>query len=347
MSKIAANPNSDIAGGSAGQPLVPDHLLPPVQPPSAGFLVQLFVIPGMIVLIIVLVWMMFHWLAQMGNDTESFVRALEGKDKGRWQAAVNLSNALRSDKNGTLKNDSQLAGRLAGILSREIKSGEMGEEPIMLRLFLCHTLGEFKVADGKPVLLEAAQTVRDEKEQPVQTAAIESLAVLTHNLREARKLTGGEALGDDPAVLDVVLSASRSDQPRLRLAASYALGEFSDPRANPRLVELLSDVSHPYVRYNAAYALSRVGDERVIDTLRELLATDEPPETDTKDSRQENLRQRTKLLIYGLRAAVDLAGSSKDADLTSLQAAVEKLTNDDTVEIRDHARGVLTKLQQR
>ena len=35
----------------------PDDL-PPVQPPSAGFLVQLFLVPGIIVAVIVVVWVM-------------------------------------------------------------------------------------------------------------------------------------------------------------------------------------------------------------------------------------------------------------------------------------------------
>ena len=34
----------------------PDDLLPPVEPPSAGFLVQLFLVPGLIVGAIVLFW---------------------------------------------------------------------------------------------------------------------------------------------------------------------------------------------------------------------------------------------------------------------------------------------------
>ena len=45
----------------------PDDL-PPVEPPSAGFLVQLFLVPALIVGIIVCVWLAFHWLAQLGND---------------------------------------------------------------------------------------------------------------------------------------------------------------------------------------------------------------------------------------------------------------------------------------
>ena len=39
---------------SSNQPMNPDDSLPPVEPPSAAFLVQLFLVPGIIVAIIVL-----------------------------------------------------------------------------------------------------------------------------------------------------------------------------------------------------------------------------------------------------------------------------------------------------
>ena len=46
---------------SSNQPVNPDDSLPPVEPPSAAFLVQLFLVPGIIVAIIVCVWLAFHW----------------------------------------------------------------------------------------------------------------------------------------------------------------------------------------------------------------------------------------------------------------------------------------------
>ena len=49
----------------------PDDALPPVEPPSAAFLVQLFVVPLTIVACGLFVVWGFYWLAQMGNDPES------------------------------------------------------------------------------------------------------------------------------------------------------------------------------------------------------------------------------------------------------------------------------------
>jgi hypothetical protein len=37
--------------------------LPPVEPPTAGFIVQLFVLPAVIVAVVIVVWLLFGKLA--------------------------------------------------------------------------------------------------------------------------------------------------------------------------------------------------------------------------------------------------------------------------------------------
>ncbi len=117
----------------------PDDALPPVEPPSAGFIVQLFVVPGAIVVVIIMVWLMFNWLAHMGNDRDAYVRALSRNNEARWQAAYNLAEALRSERiaqQPVLTVDKKLAEQLAGILAEEIEAGSMEERPISLRIYL-------------------------------------------------------------------------------------------------------------------------------------------------------------------------------------------------------------------
>jgi len=62
--------------------------LPPVEPPGAGFIVQLFLVPGVIVVVVVVIWVLFNWLAQKGNDRDAFVRALSRNNEARWQAEL-------------------------------------------------------------------------------------------------------------------------------------------------------------------------------------------------------------------------------------------------------------------
>src|SRR5690606_8319281 len=115
----------------------------------------------------------------------AFVRALQRNNEARWQAAFNLANAMRSEhgsSNPTLINDPALAKQLAGILQTEIKDGSREENAISLRIYLSRALGEFTVPDGLPALIEAATTVRDEKEADVRRAALEGIAILADNV---------------------------------------------------------------------------------------------------------------------------------------------------------------------
>ena len=72
----------------------PEDNLPPVQPPSAGFLMQLFVIPMVIVVVIVMVSLMFNWLAHMGTRPEQLVQEL-GRDPTTEEIADELKVAPR------------------------------------------------------------------------------------------------------------------------------------------------------------------------------------------------------------------------------------------------------------
>src|SRR5215471_18257267 len=144
--------------------LSPDDALPPIEPPSAGFLVQLFLIPGLIVAIIVVVWLLFHWLAQMGNDPREYIKKLRGNNEVRWQAAVNLAGALHGAAGDEIKHNTEMATDLGQILNDEIDAGSMDERPINLRVYLCRALGEFQVEAALPALLKAATTQRADAE---------------------------------------------------------------------------------------------------------------------------------------------------------------------------------------
>ena len=147
----------------ASDTLSPDDALPPVEPPSAGFILQLFVVPAVIVGIIVLVWLSFTWLAQMGSNPEKYIEGLSRNNEARWQSAAALADVLNNKSNVALKQDEKLAGRLADILDGELKTGSTDEKLVALRVFLCRALGEFQVAEVVPVLVRASDR-RDPKE---------------------------------------------------------------------------------------------------------------------------------------------------------------------------------------
>jgi HEAT repeat protein len=301
--------------------LQPDDALPPVEPPSAGFIVQLFVVPGLIVVVVVMVWLLFNYLAQMGNDRDAFVRALSRNNEARWQAAFNLANALRAERGSAspkLTSDSQLAKQLAEILDREIDAGSMDEKPLTLRIYLCRALGEFRVADGLPTLVKAAKTQRDDRESDVRRAALEGIAILAANLPDDQKLR------ENPELAEVLTSAASDSDPRTRAAAAVALGVIGGEAFQARLRSMLEDAS-PDVRYNAATRLAHLGDAAAVPTLVEMLDPDE--QAGVESEKQEDMRpfKRVVIQINALRACGQLAEKNPQADVAGLVSAIDKL----------------------
>ena len=59
---------SEIAETKSPPRRSPDSALPPVEAPTASFVLQLFLIPLLIVSIVVLLWLVFSWMAHLGRD---------------------------------------------------------------------------------------------------------------------------------------------------------------------------------------------------------------------------------------------------------------------------------------
>ena len=322
------------------RPMSPDHLLPPVEPPSAGFLVQLFLVPGLIVAIIVGVWLTFHWLAHLGQDPQAYVRTLRRDNEGRWQAALNLANDLRGPGGAVLKADATLAGELGRILADESKSGRTGEQSQMLRVYLCRALGEFTIPEALGPLLERA---KDTAQPQVARAAIEAIAVLSTNLVAA----GGSPSGT--GVADAVVTASRSEDPGLRSAAAFALGVVGEKGTGPadsRLRALLADANDD-VRYNAALALARLGDGASLDTLEEMLSLpDEPaPQPDARDDVAQSKRYKRALVVLNaLRGLALLVDATPSALPEGILSKLKSLAEDPVSDVRAGVTALEAKL---
>ena len=61
----AASPESSVDGAPADS--LPDDL-PVVEPPSAGFILQLFMVPGLIVAAVIGVWALFGQISSSEQD---------------------------------------------------------------------------------------------------------------------------------------------------------------------------------------------------------------------------------------------------------------------------------------
>lgn len=284
----------------------------------------------LIVGIIVAVWLMFSWLAQMGNRPEELVRDLERLNHTSWQQALTLGKALQDPGNLEFARNPRLAKRLAEVLDTHLQEGHLDREHVWLRMYLCMALGEFESTEGVPVLVEAANTERDPAELDVRRAAVWALG------RLAKRNTAGEVLECD-GVMASIESASadlgntddQRERGRLRSTAAYVLADFPSDETLERLVQLTSD-AYPDVRYNAAVSLARLGDERATDTLLEML---DPENTESTRFEDEDKREwkRQDVMLQGLRAVGFLVEQNPNADVSRLLQSIELLSKRDDI----------------
>ena len=321
----------------------PDDALPTVEPPSAAFLVQLFVVPLTIVSCGLFVVWGFYGLAQMGNDPENYVRALRRNNEGRWQVALNFANDLRGPGGAALKNDAKLAGDLTGILNDEVASGRTNgsghaaEQAKTLCGYLCRALGEFSVPEAAVPLLQRAVDAGDPQ---TAQAAVEALAVLSSNLTSA-----GKSFADPAAVAAALLTASRSDLATLRSSASYSLGVVGGSASVARLRELLDDGDDD-VRFNAAMGLARQGSDAAWTILEEMLALPDvlPQEGDQK--RQAERYRRAMIVVNAIKGVGVLVDSSKQPPPEVISRLITTLADDPVSDVRSSAAALRRRIDR-
>jgi len=324
---------------TSNQPINPDDSLPPVEPPSAAFLVQLFLVPGVIVAIIVCVWLAFHWLAHLGNDPQAYVRTLRRANEGRWQAALNLANDLRGPSGSGLKADVKLASELGSILDDEVGSGRTGEQSETLRLYLCRALGEFTVPEAAPALVRRVNANDDDL---TTQAAIEAIAVLATNLQIA-----GRSFENRDDVVAAVLAATTSANSRVRDACGFTLGVLGGERSIDGLLRLVGDPSAD-VRSNAALGLARLGQPDAYDTLSEMLALEDVylDEKTPDDKMQSERYKRALVVVNALRGITMLIDATNEGPPTGVIKKIEELQQDAVAEVRSSAKAVIKKIDR-
>jgi hypothetical protein len=308
--------------------IAPEDNLPPVQPPTAGFLMQLFIVPLVIVVVIVLVCLMFNWLAHLGTRPQDLVSDLAKLNAGSWQKALTIANLLTDRRQAELRRDPRIARQLADILDQQLDRGDTSAERIKLRIYLCSALGVMEVDDGLAELIRAAGQERELAEIEVRKTAIESLARRADQSADRRR-----EFQQHRELLSVLQRAARqsSDQPKrreleeqLRLRAAYALGVIGGDSALDTLAQRLSDIE-PTVRYNAATGLARHGDLRAVPRLIEMLEVSSSGKL--ADPLLDDLAATT-IIQNALRAIVQLAEANPDANLDQLKQAIEILNTD-------------------
>lgn len=245
-----------------------DESLPPVEPPSAKFIVQLFVVPGLIVAAIVGVWLLFGKLASAEQDWQALVADMKSSNEHRrGRGAMGLAQALAVDQNRKsegprLTTNPQVAQELSVFLADTLKSSS--QEPVVIdqQAFLTRTLGMLDVPEAVlPVLREA---MKDSHDREVRKNAVAAVATISFRAHER-----GTPL-TDAAVLDELANVSRDSDPLLRSLAAMTLGFFPLELADQSLTVLLADAD-ANTRANAAVAFTRHKSLKAVPVLKEVL----------------------------------------------------------------------------
>ncbi|MEO6809636.1 MAG: HEAT repeat domain-containing protein [Isosphaeraceae bacterium] len=282
-----------------------DHTtdLPPVEPPTAGFIIQLFVIPALVVAVVVVVWLLFGRLAGGERDAMDYVKLIRSENPNRrWRAAYELASLIQNEPK--LASDSALLGELTALLDTELARPKPDPDDETTR-YLTYCLGAFKslnarTASGQQVDPLATLALALEPKQPmtVRTAAAQSLG------RLGAALPGG--LTDETAV-SALIRASTDPDPTLRQRACYTLGYCHEETVVEALRDRIRQDEDRITRYNAAAALARRDDPNALDTLREMLSPADLTEIVQGDSPSEASRRTEGIMleaIWSLRDAV-------------------------------------------
>lgn len=328
-------PASDIPE----QPPASPRDLPPVEPPSAGFILQLFVIPAVIVAVLIVVVALFGKLAEGSRDASSYVRAIRSSNANvRWRAAYELANLVRNESN--LAEDPRLLGELTQTLDDELNSASPDEATLQ---YLAAALGAFKVVEGRPVsgrtvdpLASLSEALKEGRPLAVRVAAAESLARLSAG-------QGGSL--EAPGAAAALAKAAGDSDADLRQRAVFALGFFQGNEVQDALRKSLDD-SDRLVRYNAANALARRGDAAAVATLREML-TPADLESVVRTENAAETQSRVETIQLEALAALNAAGTAGHPELArELRPQLEALRSSPLKGVRLQSEELLQILQK-
>lgn len=286
MSSTSTDPKP--VQSSAG--LRPEEL-PPVTPPSAGYIVQLFLIPALIVLAVVSVWALFGKLADTESDWQQLVSELgSSNEHRRWRAAIGIAQLLKNEElsppvdREPLAKHPQVVDSLTSLLSESLASTRATPEDVTHQEFLARTMSVLR--DDEKTLPVLAEAMKEPHAIDVRKSAL--MAVATIAGRHFDEVTGYDTSKDssdaanqdvkpvetatirNPDVLEQLRITAQSPDPVLRHLAAFAIGNVGGEKSIEQLKVLLTD-SDRFARANAALGLARNGNTECIPVLIELM----------------------------------------------------------------------------
>ena len=247
--------------------------LPPVQPPSAGFIIQLFVFPALIVMAVVAIWWMFGLIAVGEQDWRKLSQDMQSQNLHiRNRAMYGLAQVLeqdlrRGDQGHHLATNHEIAQAATDQLNLELRKNSSSKEGVAIQVYLTRLVGMLDAIEvTAPALISALEPQRDVE---IRKSAIVSISLIAGRAFERQHpLTQAD-------LVQALIALSNDSEPVLNHSAAFALGLMSGPEAIQQL-EVLTQAGDQLTRVNAAVGLARHGSTKGYSVLRDSLKLPEP-----------------------------------------------------------------------
>ena len=313
----AGEPSTIPVSASPSDELRPEDL-PPVEPPSAGFIVQLFIVPALIVMAVIGVWALFGRMAGGEQDFRTLTKELASTNEHRrWRAALGLAQMLKTDldrgeQGQGLSSNREVATQLSTMLDDELKTllptdEEKRESILKHQEYLSRSLGLLDVNDLTLPVLQKAMS--EEHDREVRKNAIASIAMIA-----GRNEENGKPLKSAEVVESLVVASNDSDV-LIRQMGTYALGLIHNDRAAECLNGLLNN-SDQNTRYNAAIGLVRRGSTGGVPVFVEVLTEANKP---VDDGRTPDMTKGFSVLVDRVRDQANSGNASKQTSESNPQ----------------------------
>lgn len=329
-----------------------DLNLPPVEPPSAGFIVQLFLIPALIIAVILGVYLLFGQLAEADLDwRQQVVDVRSDNPHVRWRGALGLAQMLdadaqRGDRSQQLARNPEIAATLVVLFEETLAESPRDEEVLLQLEFITKALGRLDVPElVLPVLLDVAAEAQDPPE--LQKHALTGIAMLVGRAYEQGRPS------DDGELVREMISISNAGNPLARHQAAFILGLLDSPEAARQLQDLVDDPGADLMtRANAAIGLARSGSLDGLPVFEQVLqdAADDPLDASSvaTDADAEDHFERTLLVSNCLKAVEQLQVHFSDRDRARVATLVERVGDvTEDAALRVQARQVGRELNAR
>ncbi|MFV0442977.1 MAG: HEAT repeat domain-containing protein [Planctomycetaceae bacterium] len=326
---------------------LPDDVsLPPVEPPSAGFIVQLFVVPALIVAAVIGVYLLLAKMASSEVVWRELVADLRSDNThSRWRGANGLAQLLEADSLRLrtahpdpsqplqpLSRDRDLAQELALTLAQEL--GRDREDPDHQRLleYLIKSLGWMDVPE---IVIPALTQAWEQTTDPF----LHQQTLIALGVAAGRAHGRGQAL-DSQKLTDLLLDITRGEPGVLRHLATYDLGFLADPAAQARLRVLLVDADLN-TRLNAAVGITRSGSTEALPIFEAILSESSQSEFDPQlvktEAEAETYFERKQRVANALTAAASMRALLSAEQRAGWIKLVEPLTKVADAEVRHKA----------